>query len=309
MKTKNLSEIVDLQESVGSAQIDETAGIVRGVVILTGNKKSRNKTLYTDPALAEAVTRYEGAKMFLDHPKQGENNRSIRDLGGHYENVRRDGNFVRGDLHVLESFKSVIMPIAKSRMKGVGLSIKDKGHGTEKDGIFLVEGFQTGNDYSIDFVSEISVNNDLFEGHNNQEGGEDMNFKELSLDVLRKERPDLIESVQQEGKAGLLKDLEEAKKKGEKSDAVELKANKTLALCDAGFSKEVRESVQKMIEPEAINLDAAKAIITAQKEIVESLIKANSNGNPDVNAGGSRSLNEGAKDISDDEWANAVKKH
>lgn len=306
MKTKALDEIIDLQESVGSANIDEQNGVIGGVVILTGNKRSLNKTLYTDAALKEAVTRYEGAKMYVDHPKSGESNRSIRDLGGHYKNIRLEGNYLKGDLHLLESAKPLIMPLAKARMRGVGLSIKDKGRGSEKDGVFLVEGFASGNSFSIDFVSEVSVNKDLYESRSDN-GGTNMELKDLTLDVLKKERPDLVESAQNEGKADVLKQLDEAKQQGQKSEAVELRAQKVLALCEADFSAEVRPKVQAMIEAPEINLASAKAIIKAQKEIVESLVKADANGAPDVTTGKTRSLFEGKKELSDEDWLAACK--
>lgn len=305
MNSKNLSELVSLQESIGSAEVDETNGLVKGVVILTGNKKSKNKTFYTDKSLKEGVVRYEGAKMYLDHPKAGERNRSIRDLGGHYENVRIEGNLLKGDLHVLESVRPIIMSIAKTKMKGVGLSIKDSGHGQEKDGMFLVEGFNDVDDYSIDFVTSASVNQNLFES---TKGGEDM--KELTLEKLREERPDLLESYKAEVTKDLVKELQEAKEKGGNSDAVVLKANKTLALCEANFSNELRPKVLSMIESADISMESAKSIIKGQKEIVEAFQKANASGAPDLNGGKPKSLQEGKggdADISDDDFAVAVK--
>lgn len=317
MKTKNLSEIVDLRESVAGVTIDPEKGIVKDVVLLTGNKVSKNKTSYGNRALAEAVSRYEGAKMFIDHGDPSSTRvRSIRDLGGSYHNVRLQENKVIADLQVLEHHRATVLAIAKQPIKGVGLSIRDRGHGEEKNGVFLVEGF-AGTEFSIDLVSEASVNANLFESHQTT-GGTDMELKDLTLDVLRKERPDLLESIRNEATRDHLKEIEEAKKKGEDSAAVELRANKTLALCEADFSAEVRTKVKEMIESKDVSLDAAKAIIKGQKEIVESLAKANAGGDPTVTGAGPRKIQEAApgngggkgseKVPSDDETVEAFRK-
>src|SRR6266850_3924510 len=67
------SEIgIELSEAMAGTQIKKDLGVIEGVLLLTGGKISKNKTLYTPKVLQEAVARYEGAKMYLDHPKNGE---------------------------------------------------------------------------------------------------------------------------------------------------------------------------------------------------------------------------------------------
>ena len=55
--------VSDLNEAVGEAVVNKDSGIIAGVVLLTGEKVSKNKTFYTKKALNEAVSRYDGAKM------------------------------------------------------------------------------------------------------------------------------------------------------------------------------------------------------------------------------------------------------
>ena len=270
---RDLMEDFDLAEAMAGTEIDDANGILKNVVLLTSNKKSANNTFYTDEALAEAKDRYEGANMFLDHGVKGQN-RSVRDFGGVYKNLHIDGNKLRGDVALRESARKDLTDIAKMRPAGLGLSIKDRGRGYDRDGVFYVQGFQPDARYSIDFVVDPSVNRDLFESTNkiDDEGGDDMDLKSLTLDVLSKDRPDLIESIQNAGKAAILKELEEAKATGGKSEAL---AAKMLMLVEADFSKEVLEGVKKMIMPEAIGVDAAKAIIAGQKELIEAIGKKN----------------------------------
>ncbi len=314
MKPRNLQESTTLEEAMSGASIDDANGVIKGVAMLTGLKESGNKTYYTEKALAEAVTRYDGAKMFIDHqaPDKRNVNRSVRDFGGVYKNVRIDGSKVRGDLHLSESNRKDVMAIAKMNPSGIGFSLRDRGMGETDKGVFLVESFDpkfTG--YSVDFVVDPSTNKDLFESAQHEatenEGGEEMDFKTLTAETLTKERPDLVESVQNAGKAAILKELEEAKTNGSKSDAV---AAKLSALLEADFSKDVCESVKGMIMPDAISLETAKTIIKNQKTLIESIIKNKATGKPVVTGVGQHAaeeLEEGKKKevASDDQIASA----
>jgi len=237
---KKFETSYDLSEAFAlNPTVNKETGIIHNVAILTGNKITRNKTFYTDSALNEAASRYEGAKMYLDHPREGEKNRSIRDFGGIYRNVRREGNLLKGDLQVIESLRPHIFSIAEMRPKGVGLSIRDRGRGREEGGVFLVEGFKEGAQFSIDFVTEVSSNQDLYES-DDQGGNEKMDFTKLTKEDIEKNRMDLAESFRTEGKASMAKDLEEAKQMG---DAAKVLAAKILAVSEANIEDEkIRKS-------------------------------------------------------------------
>jgi hypothetical protein len=301
---KDLSENILLEEAFGQAQgVDDANGVIKGVTLLTGEKVSLNKTFYSRAAIEQARTRYEGAKMYLDHPAKGENNRSIHAFGGIYKNLRIEENRLKGDLHLLESKREMVVGIAKMRPAGVGLSIKDRGFGVEKDGVFTVEGFTDGAVFSVDLVSEASVNKDLFESRKNNSRQEDqMDWKVITADALKKERADLVESIASEATASLVKELNEAKAKNKDAAPLLEKAEKMCLLADAGFDKEVREHVRKMIEPESINVETAKAIINGQKVLLESFAKKAANGNPKVTGVGTKKaekeeeVQEGAED-------------
>lgn len=291
-----LMECFSLDEAV---QFDDANGVIKGASMLTGMKESGNKTFYTEKALAEAQTRYEGAKMFIDHPAPDKRNqnRSVMDFGGVFKNVRLDGAKVRGDLHLVESKRSSLMAISKMKPDGIGFSIKDRGYGTEKNGVLFVEGFDPRATFSVDMVCDPSTNKDLFEAIEKTEEEEIMDFKSLTVETLSKECPALVESIQNAGKAAILKELEEAKTNEQKSGSV---AAKLLALIEADFSKEISEAVKKMVMPDGVTIDMAKAIITGQKELVEAMGKkvATTTGKPVVKGLGQHKeedLEEGKK--------------
>jgi hypothetical protein len=288
MKPKNhsIDSTIELAEAMSSTKIDRERGVIEGVLILTGEKVSRNKTLYTKKVLQEAVSRYEGAKMYLDHPANGQTVRSVRDFGGTYKNVRLDeGRFLRADLHLIpsESVRSTVIPIAESKPAGVGLSIRDRGHGREENGVFLVEGFAGKGPFSIDLVMEASVNETLFES--TQGGGNDMDPKELkellsklSLEQLQESAPALVDAIRSAERTSVLKELEEKIKAGEDAQKLSARAKKQIALAESGLPTDVVAKIKTVIEADATSVEAAEAMVKVQKEILEAMKPASGAG-------------------------------
>lgn len=277
--TQEIGFEVSLEEAMASVQVDKEAGVLKEVVLLTGEKTTKNNTFYTKAALQEAGRRYEGAKMFLDHADSEV--RSVRDLGGTYRNVRLKENKVVGDLHLVndQSVREIAYHMAEQKVGG--LSIRDRGRGRKEDDVFMVEGFSKGNPFSIDLVSEPSANNNLFESaegndddlEEKTQGGDDMKLSEAKLDDLQKENPALVEAIRADERAKVTKEVEEKVKNGETAQKELLLAKKLQALAEAGFPAEVSKSVRKMIEGEAITLEAAQSLIGAQKEVIAAVSK------------------------------------
>lgn len=303
---------IGLSEALASTKIDKERGVIEGVLLLTGDKVSKNKTKYSSKVLSEARTRYEGAKMYLDHPAPGETVRSVRDFGGVYRNVRiEEGNKLRADLHLIPNpdIRNIVIPIAEATPPGTGFSIRDRGHGRDENGIFLVEGFAGKGPFSIDLVTEASVNETLFES--NQGGSDDMDLSKLTLAELKEANLALVESIQNEARSAAFKEVEEQIKAGKDASSVFAKGRKLMALAESGLPKEVIEKVRPVIEQEGTSPESAEAIIKAQKEIVEALKPATTatGNNPKVKgaAGAStdNALNE-AQLPSDDELSRAI---
>lgn len=300
----------DLEEAVRGSTVNKEKGVIEGVVILTGEKVSRNKTFYTKTALQEAVNRYEGAKMFLDHPKPGEGEvRSVRDFGGVFKSVRlEEGKFLKADLHLVpsESVRNIVLPIAEAKPAGVGLSIRDRGRGREENGVFLVEGFAAKGSFSIDLVTEASVNETLFES---TQGGNDMDLSKVTLEELVEGNPTLVESIKTAERNTVLKEFEEKIKAGEEAPKLLEKSKKALALAESGLPKEVVEKVKPLIEAEAVTFEMAQGMIKTQKEILESVKPAPAGGKDPKVSGHGDSKDENLQEAelpSEDELARAI---
>jgi hypothetical protein len=288
--TKDFQYETDLSEAIVGVTIEQEAGVIRNVVLLTGEKISRNKTFYTKKVMQEAITRYEGAKMFLDHPGPKEGDvRSVRDLGGVYKNVRlEEGRHLKADLHLLpnKDVRNLVIPIAEARIAGVGLSIRDRGKGRDENGVFLVEGFATKGPYSIDLVTEASVNENLFESTDGRssDGGDDMKIEEIKLDELQSGNPTLVEAIRKQERDAVMKDLEAKLKKGDDAEKVILSLKKQKVLAEANLPKETAEKVSKLIDSETVSFELAESIVGSHKDLIAAL--PNGKREPKVNGHG-----------------------
>jgi len=298
-KKMNLLESTDLSESI-TGKIDEAAGIIHGVVLMTANKTSRNNTRYAARMVNEGKERYEGAKMYLDHPRADElkerrGNRSVRDLSGVYRNlVVQEGPEPKllGDLHLMEHNKAIAISIAKNPPKGTGLSLRDRGLTREEKGVTLVEGFE-GEEFSIDLVVSASLNKGLFESAQEGGGEEAMDISKLTVEELKEGRKDLVESIQKEAIAGLSKQLEEAQVKSAGAD-------KLIALSESTMPVEFKDTIRPAIMKTEVTLEEAKKLITSQEALASKYSakpaeKGAGSGDPKVKAGAPRTIEEGTK--------------
>lgn len=185
-----------LQEYVDSrgvtVRVDRAAGVIRGVKIL--GLQSRNGRTYRPEALVEAAPLYENAKVNVNHPKGGPHApRDYQDRLGVLRNVAaRPGEGLFGDLHFnpKHAMAEQLIWDAEHSPENVGLShnvearIGRNGDQAAVEAILRVE--------SVDLVADPATTRGLFES---TEGTETDPIAELTLESLRKRRPDLVEAV------------------------------------------------------------------------------------------------------------------
>lgn len=307
----DLSECVDLAESMAGTRVDEAAGVVHDVVLMTANKVSKNRTKYSMASLKEAQTRYEGAQMYLDHPRTDElkerrGNRSVRDLGGTYKNLRVVGEGAAqpkliGDLHLMEHNKAIAISIAKNPPKGTGLSLRDRGVVREESGVTLVEGFE-GDAFSIDLVVNASLNQGLYESQTEIGGDDQMDMKTLTVEELRKDRKDLVEAIEQSAVAALKKQLEEA---GVKT----VEASKLVALAESVMPLEFKDAIKPAVMKVEVTLEEATKLIASQVALAAKVQLKPAPKDPAVRTQGARSadVEEGADKTTAEQFEAAFK--
>jgi hypothetical protein len=275
-------KLVEIKSSTPfqSDSIDEEGKVVKNVVLLSkhsGNKELNGHTrIYSDLALTQAATLFEGASTFIDHRAKkgllGRGNHSVANFLGTVHGVSVIGERVVAEEWriINESHWPLVKGIAKNSPKGIGFSMDGEGkmNGNTVLGVANVK--------SIDLVTNPATTTSLFEEENSME------WEALKLTDLKENREDLIEELTKDLTAKVteleekLKATEEKKEGEEKTlqeQVEELKlqvvtGEKETALLQ--FLSEQKVTLSE-VQLKAIRLLEAKEDQTAfVKEIVES---------------------------------------
>lgn len=275
----------------------------RAHVVIIKEGWSKNKRYYPAQVLEQAVPLFEGAKCYLDHSDiKGIPNRSVRELTGFYENVKFAGKQVEADLQFLDTEAGKVgLDIAKETVKHnkllAGLSIR--GIGTMRK---VEEGHEVENlskIISVDMVSDPAAGGEFLRLYESvMEVKDDM--KDLTLEKLKEERPDLVQSISEEvesrvyGKKGELdKQLKEIKEQNDKlaKDIAEWKTYGQVKETETILEKELakselpdiaKERIRKLYTGKIAKVEEITESIKSEKEYIAKIAE-----NKQVNVGNS----------------------
>ena len=272
-------------------------------VVLIKEGWSKNKRYYPAQVLEQAVPLFEGAKCYLDHSDiKGIPNRSVRELTGFYENVKFAGKQVEADLQFLETEAGKVgLDIAKETVKHnkllAGLSIRGVGSVRKVEEGHEVENLSK--IISVDLVSDPAAGGEFLRLYESvMEVKDDM--KDLTLEKLKEERPDLVQSISEEvesrvyGKKGELdRQLKEIKEQNDKmqKDIAEWKTyaqvKETETLLEKELSKSelpdiAKERIRKQYTGKIAKVEEITESIKSEKEYIAKIAE-----NKQVNVGNS----------------------
>jgi hypothetical protein len=207
-----LQEFVD-SRGVG-IRVDRTNGVIRGVKIL--GVVSRNGRTYLPDALTEAVGLYEQAKVNVNHPKGSPAAaRDYRDRIGVIRNVTaRPGEGLFGDFHFNPKhvLAEQLVWDAEHAPENVGFSHNVQARTSRQGDRVVVEAITKVQ--SVDLVADPATTGGLFESAAGEpksslaDAGEATPaaaLGELSVEDLRRCRPDLVDGLLEERDAELAK--------------------------------------------------------------------------------------------------------
>ena len=191
-----------LQEYVDSrgltVRVDAAAGVIRGVKIL--GLESRNGRTYLPEALTRAIPLYEGAKVNVNHPRGGPwDSRDYRDRLGVIRNVAlRPGAGLFGDLRFnpKHALAEQLAWDAEHAPENVGFSHNVEARTARRGERLVVEAITRVQ--SVDLVADPATTRGLFEAQASEVVHAAPAFDALTLEVLRLERPDLVEQLLRE---------------------------------------------------------------------------------------------------------------
>jgi len=230
----------------GSVAFRDADMVVEGVTILKPGTSLNNRH-YSQDAIHKGYGVFEGAKMYLNHPPRGQSIRSVNELVSKVARTWVDEEgAIRGDIKI---FRRDFYDFAKEAKNDVGISINALCRGVPNyplDGkkVDYIQEFVKS--HSVDWVTDAGAGGGILAQESI--GGEELMaiLKELTVEELKQERPDLVEMLVQEDKTELTQvkeQLETATKERDEAQAErdELKAKGEQTDSD----KRVREFLAK----------------------------------------------------------------
>lgn len=306
MKVGEYAEDIEDREIFEALHIDE--GGKRAKVILLNSGWSKNQRFYPSDMLQESYSIFEGVKCYLDHEDvKGISNRSVRELAGFYENVNFVNNRVEGDLQFLETEAGKIgLALAKESVKHnkplAGLSLKGLGSLRKTKEGYMVEELKQIN--SVDIVSEPAAGGEFIKLY--ESIMEDNEMKDLTIEKLKAERPDLVQEITDEVEAKIYgkktevdKQIKEIKEQNEKlaKEISEWKTYGQIKETETILEKELtkselpdvaKERIRKLFEGKVAKIEDIAEAIKSEKEYIAKIA-----GEKQVNVGNSgKNINE-----------------
>jgi hypothetical protein len=200
--TDMLQEFCDSRGA--SMRVDAQAGVIRGVKVL--GLESRNGRTYLPETLAQAVRLYEDAKVHVNHPKG--NPAGPRDYQDRIGSIRgvtmRAGEGLFGDFHFnpKHALAEQLIWDAEHAPENVGFSHNVEARTSRRGDRVVVEAILRVQ--SVDLVADPATTRGLFESAEAEPAVVlDATARPLNLDDLKREYPELIESIRQEQAAEL----------------------------------------------------------------------------------------------------------
>lgn len=182
-----------------SFKVDREHSVIKGAKLLGFH--SRNGRTYPPSVARAAVHHYEGVMVNLDHPQKATDPRSVLSRLGVIRNAHFvEGSGVHGDFHYNPKHPAMeqVLWDAENNPSAVGFSHNANLSYSVKTGKMVVEA--VAGVRSVDLVANPATTNGIFEHDLGDEGhpteGKEMSLKEMTMEQILAERPDLKELVQ-----------------------------------------------------------------------------------------------------------------
>ena len=259
-------------------RVDRQAGVIRGVKIL--GLQSRNGRQYLPEALAKAVPLYEGAKVNVNHPKGSPlSPRDYQDRIGVIRGaVLKPNEGLFGDLHFNPKhvLAGQLAWDAEHAPENVGFSHNVQARTSRRDDVLLVE--EITRVQSVDLVADPATTRGLYEqtqpapAESTQSAP--LPIAGLTLERLKNERPDLVESLLLEQRSQPAASAQEIAYQAElqklRSELDQLRAQRDMALLEQHIAEEL--SAAGIAEPLVTELFRQQLCSTPDAALRRSLI-------------------------------------
>lgn len=252
----NIPIVTKLEE----ARVDVDGCLVEGIILTSG--LSENGTYYSPEVVMSAVEVFKGVQCFADHPRNGDGERSVRDVVG----VIEDAWVNEGNLWATMRLSRAHDWLLTMIMEGLvgDLSINALGHTkvTRKDGRVVREVIEITKAHSVDFVAKAAAGGKVERVVRESEGySEGLRLLErITEKELEDARPDLIEKLKEKVKEKFFRPDEESRKEIEELER-QIETRHRALLREATVATLIEESglpakSKQFLLVEALNVEA-----------------------------------------------------
>lgn len=217
---------------------------------------------YSAELLEKYAYRYkEGTQMFWNHPKSSEEferpERDLKELAGvlagdaYYSEDGSNGPGIYADAKIFSPFKQPVEEMG--RYMGVSHRANGMSYHGEAEGMFgtIIETIDRV--ISVDFVTLAGRGGEIVQMiESNRGSGEDMDWSKITLDGLKQNRPDLVESAE--------KALKESVKLDDKNNLIESLSKENKNLKEAQAAGELKSIVVSAVKEAELPEAAASRI-------------------------------------------------
>jgi len=212
-ESKKMTKIININEASISGQfkesiIDKENRLIPGVVLLRETSSNiyypgSKGTKFSENFRRAIASNITGKKFYNNHVSREElvkhhGVRSTNDIVGYYENGRIEAGVPKADIRYLKHQAPFIESIMEISDK-IGLSIVANGAMSYDKETGIVEAFELKELSSADLVTEPGSTVNMFESDKNnieEEKGDFMDYKDLSIQNILENRPDLVEGLE-----------------------------------------------------------------------------------------------------------------
>lgn len=249
-----------VSQPLAGARFDKQNLVVYGTKIL--GEHSLNNRDYPEATQKKAVSIFEGAKAYLNHPYPEDmaKPRKVQDLIGEHRNVRYADGSTYSDLHLLDKplVHEQVVPIVENKPHLAGNSVVIRGRQRKgDDGRMIIEEIVAAR--SIDLVAEPGTTKGIYESHSQETN--QMEWKDITLESFKQHCPDLVKQL-----LVVTKEQEDEKTKVLATEAENKKLKEDLAARDAKIADlEIKEAKRQEDEAKEVRMKMVVKLLTESK--------------------------------------------
>ncbi|MFH1676420.1 MAG: hypothetical protein ABIC40_05275 [bacterium] len=188
---------IPILTKLSEAKVNGETCEVEGIILSAGI--SENGTYYSPEVVESAAPIFRSVQCYADHPRDGEIERSVRDVVGVIEEAWPDDGTIRARIKISRAHDWLITMVGEGLAGDLSINALGKTKVTRRDGRVVREVLAITKAHSVDFVARAAAGGRVDRILKESAAyGEGLRLVEnISIDELSEARPDLIDSMRE----------------------------------------------------------------------------------------------------------------